>query len=388
MTRLGSEKSRQARDLLQPGELWLFLTQEGSDPAVRLVFDAGVSGAAAFLLTPEHGALALVANYDEGHVSRLDVFDAVRSYERSFTEGLQGWLRELAPTSVLVNYSQTDHLCDGLSHGQFLTVRSVVAAALGAAPLRSSQEPLTRVRGAKSAEERRRLRTAIDGSVELYDRLRETLAAGQSEREIQARMVGIAGDLGLQPDLGDYGGPLVLINRVGLAHRGPGEDRLQPGDILVLDHGLACDGYYSDVARTIYLRRTGEDTAPDDTQRAFRSAYEAISAAYQAIRPGRLGWEVDAAARQVHLANGYPEISHATGHQIGRAVHDGGAMLAPRWERYGDGPDLALEEHQVFTLEPTILQSPAPSMLIEENVEVTAGGARWLTRRQDELWCV
>lgn len=385
MTELGGQKSRQALQLLDTGQVWLFLTQEGSDPAVRLVFDAGVSGAAAFLLHRERGALALVANYDEGHVERLGVFDEIRSYEQSFTDGLGRWLAELGPETVLVNFSRTDNMCDGLSHGQYLMISDVLR---GSAELISSEEPLTRVRGCKTNDELRRLRHAIDGSIALYDRLLPQLAIGQSEREIQSRMLDIASDLGLDPYLGDYGGPLVLINRAGLAHRGPGDDRLQAGDILILDHGLACEGYYSDVARTIYVRGPDETSAPGEVVSAFQSVHQAITAAFDAIAPGRAGWEVDAAARQVHLDNGFPEISHATGHQIGRAVHDGGAMFAPRWERYGTGADRTIEAGQVFTIEPTILQSPRPSVLIEENVLVTPDGAEWISRRQDELWYV
>ena len=40
----------------------------------------------------------------------------------------------------------------------------------------------------------------------------------------------------------------------------------------------------------------------------------------------------------------------------------------------------------VFTIEPTILMSPQPSMLVEENVLVTEDGATWLSERQTGLW--
>jgi len=40
----------------------------------------------------------------------------------------------------------------------------------------------------------------------------------------------------------------------------------------------------------------------------------------------------------------------------------------------------------VFTIEPTILMSPRPSMLVEENVLVTEDGASWLSERQHQLW--
>ena len=386
MSKLGREKSRQALSFVPTDDLWLFITREGSDPAAKLVFDAAVSGEAAFMLHPQHGALALVANYDVGHVERLGVFDELRGYDRSFADGFTSWLTDLAPSVVHLNFSERDILCDGLTHGQFLRVAALLQQAVPAATLQSSEPFLRTVRGRKTAEEVRRIQVAIDGSVALYDQLLPRLRTGMSEKEIQALMIDIAAGLGFAPHMGDYGGPLVCINRIGLAHRSPGDDRVEAGDLLILDHGLEHEGYYSDIARTIYFPRPGESTAPEAELKAFASAKSAIEAAFDAIAPGVKGHEVDAAARQVHLANGFPEISHATGHQIGRHVHDGGVILGPQWERYGDAPYGALEEGNVFTIEPTILMSPMPSMLVEENVVVTAHGARWLSKRQTDLW--
>ena len=386
MSKLGREKSRQALSFVPTDDLWLFITREGSDPAAKLVFDAAVSGEAAFMLHPRRGALALVANYDLGHVERLGVFDELRGYDRSFADGFTSWLADLAPATVHLNYSERDILCDGLTHGQFLRVAALLQQAVPAATLQSSEPFLRTVRGRKTAEEVRRIQVAIDGSVALYDQLLPRLRTGMSEKEIQALMIDIAAGLGFAPHMGDSGGPLVCINRIGLAHRSPGDDRVEAGDLLILDHGLEHEGYYSDIARTIYFPRPGESTAPEAELKAFASVKSAIEAAFDAIVPGVKGHEVDAAARQVHLANGFPEISHATGHQIGRHVHDGGVILGPQWERYGDAPYGALEEGNVFTIEPTILMSPMPSMLVEENVVVTAHGARWLSKRQTDLW--
>ena len=386
MSELGVEKSRQALALVPEGEVWAFVSREGSDPSGKLVFDAAVSGEAAFLLAPGRGVLALVANYDEGHVARLGVFDEIRAYDRSFGAGLQAWMRELGPRRVHLNYSEGDVLCDGLRHGQFLRIQRLLADALPGVDLSSSEPLLREVRGVKTSEELARLRVAIEGSGRLYARIRSELRVGMSEREIQDRMKQIAAELGFGVHLGDYGGPLVCINRIGLAHRAPGDDRLEPGDLLILDHALEHLGYHSDLARTIYLPREGETAPPEAERAAFASAKEAIEAAFAALRPGALGHEVDAAARAVHLRNGYPEISHATGHQIGRHVHDGGTILGPTWERYGHAPHGEIRVGAVFTIEPTILMSPEPSMLVEENVVVTQDGAAWLSERQAELW--
>ena len=388
MPPLGYEKSRQALTFLPKNSLWLFLTREGSDPASQLIFDTSVSGNAAFMLHPEHGVMALVANYDKGHVERLDTFTDIRAYERSMETELKNWLKTLNPDTIYLNYSETDHLSDGLTHGQFLRAKRIINETLPNASIDSSERMLGSIRGQKTPEEINRLKVAIEGSGELYARLLPRLKVGQSEREIQSIMLEIAADLKLEPYLGDYGGPLVCINRVGLAHRAPGDDRVEPGDLLILDHGLAYKKYYSDIARTIYFKRDDETTAPDKVLHAFQSAYDAITAAFEAVKPGIEGWVVDAAARNVHLNNGYPEISHATGHQIGRHVHDGGAMFGPKWERYGNAPFIPLEVGNVITIEPTILQSPEPSMLVEENIVITTEGAQWLSKRQDKLWVV
>lgn len=386
MSMLGQEKSRQALRYVPSGDVWAFVTREGDDPAARLVFDTGVSGEAAFLLHADRGRLALVANYDVGQVERSGVFDEIRSYDRSFAEGFTGWLEQLAPARVHLNYSERDVLCDGLSHGRFLRIQRLLADVLPGSELASSEPFLRRVRGVKTEEEVRRITTAVEGSVALYERLRPRLRIGMSEREVQDLMKRVAGELGFGVHLGDYGGPLVCLNRVGLAHRAPGEDRLDAGDLLILDHGLEFEGYHSDLARTIYLPREGEVEPPPAERAAFASAHRAIDAAFTAMRPGVRGHEVDAAARAVHLANGYPEISHATGHQIGRHVHDGGTILGPTWERYGEAPHGEIESGNVFTIEPTILMSPEPSMLVEENVLVRPDGPVWLSERQSTLW--
>lgn len=386
MSQLGVEKSGQALAQVPDGSVWAFVTREGSDPAGKLVFDAAVSGEAAFLLAPGRGVLALVANYDAGHVERLGVFDEIRAYDRSFATGFQAWLRELAPATVWLNFAESDVLCDGLRHGQFLRLQRLLAEALPGTTLASSEPMLQDVRAVKTAEELARLKVAIQGSVELYARTTPRLRIGMSEREVQAMMIDLAAEMGFGVHLGDYGGPLVCINRVGLAHRSPGDDVLEAGDLLILDHALEHRGYHSDLARTIYVPRAGEREAPAAERGAFASAFEAIGAAFAVLRPGVLGHEVDAAARAVHLRHGYPEISHATGHQIGRHVHDGGTILGPTWERYGRAPSGRLRAGQVFTIEPTILMSPAPSMLVEENVVVTEDGAAWLSERQTYLW--
>lgn len=92
----------------------------------------------------------------------------------------------------------------------------------------------------------------------------------------------------------------------------------------------------SDIARTVYFLKDGETKAPEKIQQTFDAIHEAITLAGETMKPGMKGHEVDHVARQHLVQKGYPEIEHATGHQVGREVHDGGGILDPTWERYGD----------------------------------------------------
>ena len=106
------------------------------------------------------------------------------------------------------------------------------------------------------------------------------------------------------------------------------------------------------------------------------------------LRPGVAGWEVDAAARESLVAAGYPEPMYALGHQLGRSAHDGGTVLAPRWDRYGAAPFGVVEERNVFTLEYGTAVPGRGYIGLEEDVLVTADGIEWLSTPQRELWVV
>ena len=116
--------------------------------------------------------------------------------------------------------------------------------------------------------------------------------------------------------------------------------------------------------------------------------WASVDAGAALLRPGALGHEVDGAARASLVSAGFPEPMHALGHQLGRSAHDGGTILGPRWDRYGDAPDGRIEEGNVYTLEYGVAVPGRGYIGLEEDVLVTANGVEWLSTPQRDLWLV
>lgn len=164
-----------------------------------------------------------------------------------------------------------------------------------------------------------------------------------------------------------------------IGHGVPSEKvTLQDGHIFHIDLGVIKDGYSSDIQRCWFV---GE-AVPDDVTQAQEAVNAAISAGAAALRPGVAGHTVDHAARAELVSRGYPEYLHALGHQVGRVAHDGGALLGPRWERYGNSPDVPVQAGEIYTLELGITVPGRGYLGLEEMVVVTESGCEFLSDRQ------
>jgi Xaa-Pro aminopeptidase len=138
--------------------------------------------------------------------------------------------------------------------------------------------------------------------------------------------------------------------------------------------------------RTWYWLKDGEKEAPEEVRKAFAAALAAIDAGMAELKPGRRGHEVDAASRAAVVKAGFPEPGFAFGHHVGHVAHDGAGVLGPRWERYGNAPDVPVESGNLFAVEMD-LEVPGYGIVgLEEEALVEEGGTRFLSRPQRELW--
>ena len=389
------EKLQQVPGILEEVgiDAWLLFARESHtlhDPCFDLVVGTNVTWQSAFVLTPQGDRIAIVGSLDRAAIEMAGHYRDIVSYVGGVSADLRKTLERIDPTRIAINFSLDDVMSDGMTHGMYLTLVNALAGTPYATRLESSQAVVSALRGRKSATERARIKAACEATVRIYDALTPRLKAGLTEKQVAGC---ILEEMAKDPTLTlawdpDHCPAVFTGPESAGAHAGPTDRRIEPGHIMNTDFGVKKDGYVSDLQRTWYFLRPGEHEAPAAVQHGFDTILASIRAAAAALKPGVKGGDVDAVARRCITDRGYPEYPHALGHQVGRTAHDGAGVLCPRWERYGNLPELRVEEHQCYTLEPRLPVDGHGIATCEEIVAVTANGCEYLSRPQESLYLV
>ena len=397
MSELTAAKLRQATGLVAASgaDLWLVFvreTAEGSDPVLPLIIEGGLTWQSALIVAASGRKIAVVGNYDADALRSSGDWDEVVPYVQGIRADLGLALDRLVPDlprppRIAVNFSLDDPKADGLTHGMYLLLQDILEGTRFEDCCVSAETIASGLRGRKVPEEVRRLRRAVRETEEIFREVSAHAGLGQSECEIfafaQERI--LARGLGFSWER--QGDPIVNTGPDSMVGHGlpSAAIRVAPGHILHLDLGVLFEGYASDLQRCWFVREPHHPELPREVEHAFAAVHGAISEGARALRPGIEGWRVDEAARSFLVAAGWPEYQHALGHQVGRMAHDGGGVLAPRWERYGRSPYLPVELDQVYTLELGVMVEGRGYLGLEEMVLVTVDECTWLSERQDAL---
>lgn len=274
-------------------------------------------------------------------------------------------------------------------------VRAKARSGVGApGKLIDARTLLDEMRLIKTADELDRMRRAAAISVDAHRRAWCATRPGRFEYEIEAELLHAFRQGGAEspayPSIVAGGANACILHYVG------NNQKLNDGDLLLIDAGAEFGGYAADITRTYPVN--GRFSA------AQRDVYEIVLAAQAEamaqIAPGRAWNEPhDAAVRvltrgmvDLGLLHGEvdglieqsaykPWYMHRTGHWLGRDVHDAGEYkLAGEWR--------SLQPGMTLTVEPGMYIRPAPDVpealwnigiRIEDDVHVTATGGEVLT---------
>lgn len=313
-------------------DLWITYVQEtsaGAERAFAYVSPGNFTWESAVLVTPEGRPSVICGRLDQQVFEESGLFKEVTTFVQDFKAPFLEYLGALKPRKVAVNFSLNDPSADGIPHGRFLQLEAMLREAAPGGEIVSAEPIIQALITQKTPLELAAVQEAVDHTADIFREIHAFLVSGLTERRVYEFIAERMAHRNLQPSFqtlvfaGDRG--------AGMGHGDATDNDLRPGDLVHVDMGVFVRGYASDMQRTWYVLRPGEDAPPEVARHGFAVIAEANEACRKALRPGVRGVDVDAIARGMVTAAGYPEYPHALGHQVGRHVHDGG----PSWDRRG-----------------------------------------------------
>ncbi|UCG02859.1 MAG: aminopeptidase P family protein [Candidatus Heimdallarchaeota archaeon] len=383
------EKHNQIPSIMKENgiECWLIFireTEANPDPIMDLVIGGDVVWESAFIFNSNKNIFskgAIVGNFDAPAEREKGIWDEVIPYKEGIAEPLRKYLDKINPHNIALNYSEDDVVSDGLSHGMFLKISNILKDKkerfISAAPI------IQAIRGRKTKTEIKLITNTCKLTEEINRTITSKLKVGLSEPEIQRLFHQEMDRLGVVEAWQRASCPAVDAGPdKELGHIGPSPQfTTQKGHTLHNDFGIKLRGYCSDLQRMWFF---GTEP-PTELIHAFETVRDAILKAADYIKPGVTGYSVDNIAREYVKSRGYEEYAHALGHQVGTKAHDGGVILGPLWERYGDTPKGFVEESNIFTLELNVKTKNFGTVSLEENIVITKDGCEFLVPPQKKF---
>jgi methionyl aminopeptidase len=214
----------------------------------------------------------------------------------------------------------------------------------------------------RSQREIEKIRKACLIVTEILECLRERVGPGITTWDLNAVSEELADRKKVKPAFKGYHGyPYALCTSVNeeVVHGMPSRQRhLKEGDIISLDFGVVCEGYYGDAAVTVPVGRIDES--------AVRLCKVTEESLYEGIRRATLGnrlSDISHAIQEYVEARGFSVVREFVGHGIGQQLHE-----SPQIPNYGPpGKGVKLKEGMVFAIEPMINEGRPEVEILEDH---------------------
>jgi len=221
----------------------------------------------------------------------------------------------------------------------------------------------------KSPAEIALMQKANDATIAAYRAAFTTITDGMTQGELSANIAAAFTALGFS------GGASVQVGKwSALPHGSITPQKIHEGDVVMVDGGTSCDGYASDITRTIVFGKASARQIE-----VWNHEKDAQNAAFAAMKLGAPAESVDAAARKVIEAAGFgpdyklPGLPHRTGHGIGLDGHE--------WTNFVKGNTTPLAPGMCFSDEPMIAIPGEFGIRLEDCVYFDEAGAHFFTKQ-------
>ena len=225
----------------------------------------------------------------------------------------------------------------------------------------------------KSPTEISLMQLANDITIEAYKATRESMREGMTQGEFASNCAAAF------RALGSSGGIFVSFGKyTAFPHGSSTPQRLQEGDVVLMDGGCSVEGYQSDITRTFVFGK------PTDRQRKIWDLEKkAQDAGFAAAKVGAPCEAVDAAARKVITDAGFgpdykvPGLPHRTGHGIGLDGHE--------WTNFVRGNKTPIQPGMCFSDEPTIVIYGEFGIRLEDCLYMTESGPKFFSKQSESI---
>jgi Xaa-Pro dipeptidase len=221
----------------------------------------------------------------------------------------------------------------------------------------------------KSKAEIALMQIANDVTIEAYKMALPSIRPGMSQNELSANISSAFRKLGYT------GGAMVIVGKYSaLPHGSIAPQTMQEGDVVLVDGGTNCEGYASDISRTVVVGQASQKQIE-----VWNLEKQAQDAAFAAIKIGAPCEVVDAAARAVIEKAGYahnyklPGLPHRTGHGIGLEGHE--------WTNFVKGNKTPIQVGMCFSNEPTISIPGEFGIRLEDCLYIGEDGPHFFTKQ-------
>ncbi len=233
-------------------------------------------------------------------------------------------------------------------------------------------ERLSAMRVIKTADEVKLIVKAQRIAENAFDRLLDNIRKGMTEKQVAALLNYYIMDCGAE----DLSFETIAASGINSAspHAVPTDKPLEEGDFLTLDFGAVCDGYHSDMTRTLVV---GNPTP--EMEALYNAVLYANYDALKAVRHDVGGKLVDSVVRStLNGWGGYDRyFGHGLGHGVGLEIHE-----APTLSQKSSS---MLRSGMIVTIEPGAYISGKYGVRIEDMVLVTEDGCENLTMTTKNL---
>ncbi len=227
----------------------------------------------------------------------------------------------------------------------------------------------------KQPDEINNIRKAVELTDQAFDRVLDLLRSGDYTKLTEFDVADF-----IRSEARKLGGEGLSFDSIvasgagsALPHYFTGSNRLQKGDLLLIDWGVKYRGYCGDLTRCIALGDVG-----DEVRKSYQIVRDCNGLCIEACKAGMKEGELDDVAHAFFRERNLDQyFLHGLGHGIGLEAHEG-VFLRSRRTR-------VLEPGMTITIEPGLYFESKFGIRVEDFVLVTESGCEVLSKASKEL---